>query len=184
MNRAVKGLILSSIVFCAYVCATALLSHALRVERHSRLFVPALAVAAPLYLALFGLTSGDLGFLPPAWQASRPWLDALFGLAALVLNAHSYMDYFFGFNGGFSTSLMLMIHRGGDEGKTSEEIIAAYHAADGMDKIYGWRLPRLEQTGYVRIDAETQVCTLTSKGRSVAHLTRALKTALNLGKGG
>ena len=130
------------------------------------------------------LTPADLGFLPRAWTASLPAVDLLYGLVVYFLNAHSYIDFFFAFNGGFSMSLMLELLQAGEKGLSTEEIISGYRLPDGGDKIYGWRLPRLEETGYITIDPQTNVCRLTAKGRVVAALTRILKRFLNLGRGG
>ena len=150
-----KGFLLSTLVFVLYVVLTALVSHIFRVQRHSKLFVFAAAVSVVVYLGGYWLSPGGLGFLPPEWTAHFVWLDLLLGLFILVLNIHNYVDWFFGFNGGFSTSLILLLHRAGNAGRPSGELIANYHGRDGMDKIYGWRLPRLEETGYIKIDKQT-----------------------------
>lgn len=179
-----KGFILSALVFVAYVLLTALFSHILRPGRHSKVFLPAIAIAVVGYLAGYLLTPPGLGFLPTAWLAHFQWMDLPLGLFILILNIHNYIDWFFGFNGGFSTSLILLLHRAGAGGLTTAELIANFHGRDGMDKIYGWRLPRLEETGYIHIDKQTRVCTLTSKGRLAATITRVIKKTLNLGAGG
>jgi hypothetical protein len=179
-----KGFILSALVFVAYVLLTALFSHILRPDRHSKIFLPAIAAAVIGYVAGYFLSPPDLWFLPPAWLAHFQWMDLPLGFFILLLNIHNYIDWFFGFNGGFSTSLILLLHRAGATGLTTAELIANYHGRDGMDKIYGWRLPRLEETGYITIDKQTHVCTLTSKGKLAAAITRAIKRTLNLGAGG
>src|SRR5437016_4968343 len=111
-----KGLLLSAVVFALYVFLTALLSHMLRLERHSRLFLPGIVIAVLVYLGSYQLSPSDLWFLPVRWMAHLKWLDLALGLFILILNIHNYIDWFFGFNGGFSTSLMLLIHRAGDGG--------------------------------------------------------------------
>lgn len=179
-----KGLILSLFFLILYVFTTALLSHRLKVERHSKLFIPTALLALPLFLLAYLLSPPDLGFLPKGLQAAHSWLDSSLGGFILLLNIHSYIDWFFGFNGGFSTSLMLLLFRAEPQGASTQEIIAHYHRPDGTDKIHGWRLPRLEETGYLNIDPETSVCTLTPKGKRIALLSGLLKKTLNLGKGG
>src|SRR3954471_16199350 len=99
-----KGLFLSLAVFVLYVVSTAIVSHVVRFERHSRLFLPALAAWLPIYVLFYFLTPNTLGVLPQNWTATYPALDAVYGAVVLTLNVHSYMDFFFGFNGGFSTS--------------------------------------------------------------------------------
>jgi hypothetical protein len=178
-----KGLLLSAMVFVCYVVFTAILAHLLRVERHSRLFVPAAGLGGLAYAVAFLLLPAGLGFLPERWQAHLPWLDFLAGGVILVLNIHNYVDWFFGFNGGFSTSLMLLLYRAGGKGAGTEELIARYHGKDGIDKIYGWRVPRLEETGYIVISKDG-VCTLTEKGKRIARISAAIKKILNLGAGG
>ena len=179
-----KGFLLSSLVFVAYVVVTALIAHIFRVERHSRLFLPALGIAVLCYLACYILVPQGMWFLPPRWIAHCFWLDLLLGLVILILNVHNYIDYFFGFNGGFSTSLMLLLYRAGKAGLNESQVISNYHGRNGLDKIYGWRLPKLEETGYIVIDQRTGVCTLTPKGVRIASLTAFFKKILNLGAGG
>ncbi|HWB58597.1 MAG TPA: hypothetical protein VG733_03855 [Chthoniobacteraceae bacterium] len=179
-----KGFVLSVAVFVVYVLLTALVSHLARPDRHARIFLPGIALAIGAYFACYFLLPSGLGFLPESWLATYTWLDLLLGAFILVLNIHNYIDWFFGFNGGFSTSLILLIHRAGANGLRASDLIAKYHGRDGMDKIYGWRLPRLEETGYIAIDKQTGLCTLTANGRRAAMITRMIKRMLNLGAGG
>jgi hypothetical protein len=175
-----KGLIISLLVFAAYVPLSAILCHILKVKRHGRLFFPMMGLSVPVYVALFYLTPDDLGFLSPAWQATHTWVDALSGAVILVLNVHSFIDYFFAFNGGFSTSLMLLLR---DGPRTTEELVAAYRGEGGIDKIYGWRIHFLLKKGYITID-ESRVCRLTPRGVRAARIGIFAKRFLNLGRGG
>lgn len=179
-----KGLLLSGYVFIVFVFVTALISHIGRFTRHSRLFIPATAISLPIYLLLYWTTPPSLGAIPEQWHATRPWLDASFGLFVLLLNIHNYGDWFFGFNGGFSTSLMLLIAGRKERGVTARELIAEYHDKDGRDKIHGWRIPRLVETGYLAQEEGTGRYRLTEKGAQLARVTRLLKRILNLGRGG
>lgn len=179
-----KGLILSLALFAVYVMTTAILSHILRPRRYSKLFSPTIVLFCLLYGLVYWLTPGNLSFLPPGWMAAPPWLDALAGLIVLMLNYFSYIDWFFGFNGGFSASLLLELLRQGDRGESTDALIQRYIRADGTDKIYGWRVPRLEETGYLVQDRRTGLYQLTPKGRIVAWLTLRSKRLLNLGAGG
>ena len=178
-----KGLFVSIIIFVGYVLSCVLLSHVLRPKRHSMLFFPAALAWSPIYFLAYAFTPPDLGFLPASWLTPLRALDAGYGYVIFLLNAHSFIDYFFGFNGGFSTSLMLEIFRAGDHGLSTGELIGRYTHESGVDKIYGWRLPRLAETGYVAID-DAGVCRLTPKGRTIARFTWMLKRFLNLGAGG
>ena len=179
-----KGFILSVSVFVLYVIFTAILSHVFKVERHSKLFLPGIGIAMALFVATYYISPARLWVLPAGWQATHCWLDVVLGLFILILNIHSYVDWFFAFNGGFSTSLMLLLYRSGNGGLSEQELIANYHDKDGRDKIHGWRLPRLEETGYIKIEEATLLCELTSKGEKVASLIRFIKRTLNLGIGG
>jgi hypothetical protein len=179
-----KGLIVSLAIFVLYVISTMLLAHVLKPKRHSKLFFPAAAAWSPVYFLVYFLTPADLGFLAPAWMAKPLWLDAVYGYVVFLLNAHSYIDFFFGFNGGFSMSLMLELLRSGERGLATANLVGRYRRADGVDTIYGWRLPRLAETGYIAMDPQSGVCRLTGKGRAVARLTWLLKRILNLGAGG
>jgi hypothetical protein len=179
-----KGLLLSLAVFALYVVSTAVVSHVVRFERHSKLFLPALAVWLPIYVVFYFLTPRTLGILPDNWIATYPTIDVLYGAFVLILNAHSYMDFFFGFNGGFSTSLMARLMRAGPTGLHFDEVTAGYRLPNGSDKIMAWRLPRLVETGYLVIDPLTQQCWLTAKGRLVARIGQLCKQLLGIGKGG
>lgn len=176
-----KGLLVSLLVFVAYVPVSALLSHLLRVRRHGKLFFPLMALSVPCYAALFWWLPPDLGFLDPAWQATHAWVDAATGAVILVLNIHSFIDYFFAFNGGFSTSLLLLIRRGC---RDAGDLVAQFRGQDGLDKIYGWRIPFLQTKGYATIDPRTRVCRLTQRGERAAKLGIMAKRFLNLERGG
>ena len=179
-----KGLVLSAAVFLAYCLAAVILSHFMRPQRHSGLFVRLAVFGAAAYLGLHVLTSRDLGVLPPAWTADPRWLDMATGLGVLLLNIHSFVDFFFGFNGGFSTSLLLNLLRVHPRPLRTSDLVARYRSPSGFDKIIGWRLPALVRDGYLRIDVTTDACGLTPRGRRIAFVTRMLKRILNLGKGG
>jgi hypothetical protein len=179
-----KGVLLSLLVFFLYFVSTVIVSHLGRFQRHSKLFLPALAVWTPVYFALYWLTSPTLGFLAPPWLATHRWTDIIYGYVIFVLNVHSYMDFFFGFNGGFSSSMLVRLMKAGPAGLTLGEVIANYRTSDGTDKLFAWRLPRLAETGYLSIDSTSGRCRLTAKGRLVATLGLFCKNILNLGKGG
>lgn len=179
-----KGLLLSLATFACYVLSTMVLSHVLRPRRHGRLLLFPIFGWIPVYVAAFLLTPADLGFLERPWMVTSRGLDLAYGLVVYLLNCHSYFDFFFGFNGGFSMSLLLEIARAGKDGIPTPDLAAGYFTADGLDKIYGWRLPRLQETGYLRIEPATGCCQLTPKGIATARLALALKRMLNLGAGG
>jgi hypothetical protein len=180
----VKGLIISLAAFVLYVASATLVAHLTKPERHGRILFPFVLVWTPAYFLLFLLTPPDLGFLPPAWRCSLRWLDVSYGYVIFLLNCHSFIDFFYGFNGGFSTSLMQELHRAAPAGLPAPAIVGLYKRPDGTDAIYGWRLPQLERTGYIAVDRERGVCTLTPKGRAIARLARGCKRFLNLGSGG
>lgn len=175
-----KGLILSALLFVVYVALAAVLSHLLRIKRHGKLFFPMMALSVPVFGLVYATTSDDLGFLSPEWQATHKWVDAAVGAVVLVLNIHNFIDYFFAFNGGFSTSILLLLYR---RPRTTEEVIAEYRGADGYDKIYGWRIPFLLNKGYAVMGAD-KVLRLTPRGVRAAKIGLFAKRFLNLGKGG
>lgn len=179
-----KGLFLSLVLFIAYVISTTLIAHVFKPNRHAKLFVPAFLAWSPLYFLVFLLTPPDLWFISPAWQADPAWIDLLAGYVAFALNVHSFMDFFFGFNGGFSTSILLNIFRAKNQTLSTQQIIQRYCTPDGSDKITGWRLPRLQDTGYLVIHSDKAHCSLTRKGHLIASFSAALKKILNLGSGG
>ena len=138
-----------------------------------------------LYIVVFWITPQNLYFLPAGWIGEPGWLDAISGLVILILNCLSYINWFFGFNGGFSMSLLLELWRTANQGLSTEELVRRYVLTNaGIDKILGWRVPRLEETGYIIKDPQTGVFQLTPKGRIVAWLTLISKRMLNLGAGG
>jgi len=179
-----KGLLLSLAVFVAYCLSAVVVSHRTRPQRHSGMFVRLAACWSVVYLGLHVVTPRNLGVLPLAWTADPGWLDMAVGLGVLLMNIHSFVDFFFGFNGGFSTSLMLNLLRVHPRPLRTVDLVDRYRSPSGFDKIIGWRLPALVRDGYLRIDATTDVCRLTPRGQQIAMVTRILKRILNLGKGG
>lgn len=175
-----KGLIVSFALFVLFVPLSAILCHIFHIKRHGKLFFPMMVASVPVYLAVFYALPKDLWFLSPAWQATHEWLDALTGAAILVLNIHSFIDYFFAFNGGFSTSLMLLLYK---RPRTTEELVAEYKSEDGFDKIYGWRIPFLLKKGYAVLESD-RVLRLTTRGVRAAKIGIFAKRFLNVGKGG
>ena len=179
-----KGLILSIAVFAAYVIGSMIVSHIRKPAFISRIFLPGLAIATVLYFIAFALTPPDLGFLSPSWMARPAALDAAYGCVVLWLNAHSFIDFFFGFNGGFSMSVMLEILRRLPRGATADELVKCYMRPDGFDKIYSWRLPRLAGSGMIVIDKQEGTCAITQSGKRAALIGVFCKRLLNLGAGG
>ncbi len=179
-----KGLLLSFIIFVFYVIITSLASHFLKLRRHSSFFLGFLGLAILIFVFLYYWMPSNLWVLPPSWQAHYASVDVVLGFIMLLLNVHSYVDWFFAFNGGFSTSLMLLLLDYEPQGAANHELISHYVTADGIDKIHAWRLPRLESTDYLKIDQETKICLLTQKGKWVAILSSMAKKLFNLGLGG
>jgi hypothetical protein len=179
-----KGLVLSILVFSLYVFSVAILSWIIRPKNHTAIFFPAVAIWTFVYFAFYFTTSHNFGWLSASWLCSIRWVDVTYGYVIFLLNCHNFIDVFFGLNSGFSTSLMQELHAAGNCGLTTEEIILRYRRTDGSDVIYSWRLPRLQKTGYLLINAQTGTCALTRKGRAVAVLARELKRFLHLEEGG
>ncbi len=179
-----KGLILSVAVFIVYVLASMILCHCIRPRKPLPVLAGAALAGLPAYALAFWLTAPDLGFLPPAWRTAWSGFDAVCGAGVYLLNCHSYIDFFFGFNGGFSMSMMLAIRRAEKGELRMEELCARYILPDGFDRIYSWRLPRLRQAGLITIEPDTGVCRLTPKGARVARVGWFFKRLLNLAEGG
>ncbi|HBA83879.1 MAG TPA: hypothetical protein DCZ95_07290 [Verrucomicrobia bacterium] len=179
-----KGLIVSLIIFAVYVLSTIVLSHILKPKTHGKILLYPIFAWMPVYFLVYFLTPANFPGLPSAWMAKTVWLDVTFGFVVYVLNCHSFFDFFYGFNGGFSMSLMLEILRAEPSGIVSDEIVKGYYNPDGTDKIYGWRVPHLIETGCIRIEPATGACRLTTKGLVIARTAIALKGMLNLGAGG
>lgn len=179
-----KGLVLSLAVFAAYVLCSVLTFHFFKPRRQLAAFAIVFCAATPVYFAGYWALPASLGFLPEAWQAKVWWLDALYGYAVLALNAHSFVDFFFGFNGGFSMSLMLGILEAGSAGMSASELAGGFALEDGTDKVYKRRLRHLADAKLIEYDAAAGVCAATAMGRRVAGIALALKRFLNLGLGG
>lgn len=179
-----KGLAISLIVFIVYVVITALWSHIFRPRGHAKLFFPAVLIFTPVYFFAYWLTPPNAYCLPATWLSEPLWLDLTAGYFVFLLNCHSYIDFFYGFNCGLSTSLLLEMLRTGDRGLDTAHFIRRFHCADGTDKIFGWRLPGLATSGYIRQDGPNGMYQLTRKGLIVARLAWFLKRLLNLGAGG
>ncbi|MBI2442265.1 MAG: hypothetical protein HYV35_12965 [Lentisphaerae bacterium] len=179
-----KGVFIALVVFGGYVLVTMLLAHALRPRRYFIFFFLTGLAFGLLYFLLHKLTPPNAFILPATWISDKHGLDLTVGFFVFLLNWHSYIDFFYGVNGGFSTSLLLEIQRTQGRGASTEELLQQYFRADGTDKIYGARLPALEQSGYLRLDQPAGLYQLTPKGLVVARLTWLLKRLLNLGAGG
>jgi hypothetical protein len=179
----VKGLVISLLALLAFLFSAVLAARVFRPKRHLHLFVPTAAFCSVVYLVLYLSVPASVGFLPPAWQCSNPWLDGGYGFLVYWLNIHTVVDVFFATCGGFSVSLLSVILRN-QEGIRAEDLVEAFSGKDGGDKIYNWRVPHLERQGYLTRIAGTGHYQLTAKGRLVALLTDTLKRLMNLGKGG
>jgi hypothetical protein len=183
-NRHMKGLIISAVLFAAFVAFTALISHALKPRRYVIAFVYIFLLWSPLYFLCYMLTPRDLGFLKPSLLCSVAWVDMLYGYILFVLNFHSYIDFLGAFNGGFSTSLLVEVLRAGPEGCATQHLVAKYRRPGEGDAIYGWRIPLLAKGGWITVDTSSGIGRLTMKGTVVAHVAQLAKRLLNLGKGG
>lgn len=179
-----KGLLLSLIIFGLYVITTAIASHCIKPRRHSSFFLGFIIPAILSFSLSYYFTPANLVWLSPSWEAHYPWIDVTLGFVILLLNINSYFTWFFGFNGGFSTSLMLLLLRYKPQGATAHELIKHYYTSSGYDKVQGWRVPYLQAEGYLKIDPKTNFCSLTKKGTLIANLAKTAKKVLNLGTGG
>jgi len=179
-----KGLIISLITFILYILVTAILAHLIKPRHIGKLFFPSVPLWAPVYFILYFITPADLYVLPATWLTSVKALDVTYGFVVYLLNCHSYIDFFFGFNGGFSMSLLFEIIRSKDQVATREDLVKEYFTDDGFDKIYNWRLPHLENAECIEMNAGRDSCHLTSRGRRIAVVTKCLKRILNLREGG
>jgi len=178
-----KGLIISIIVFAGYVVTTILASHVFKPKRHGRLFTATLFAFSPLYFIAYTVTPANIYVLPDSLLIGPRHVDMFYGYTIFLLNCHSYIDFFFGFNGGFSMSLILLILNAGTKGITSETLISSFRIDPVQDKIYSWRLPALIKNGCIT-KLENNGYALTAKGRAIALISRFCKRLLNLGAGG
>jgi hypothetical protein len=201
----VKGLILSLLVLVLYVGSTAVTAHVLRPRRYLRLFLLASLPCGVAYFILYTVTPRDLYFLPSTWTGSDQSFDMAYGFAVLLLNCHSFVDYFFGTCGGFSVSLLVAILDAGAKPITTADLSAKFklesetesrRMAPGVDsvdmpaapqesnRIYAWRLPYLVKQGWIRKDPQADHYSLTNRGRIIARIVHGLKRSMNLGEGG
>ena len=179
-----KGLILSLLVFVLYVGSTAVAAHVLRPKGHLRLFVLASVPWGVGYFVLYAILPRDVYFLPQVWMSSSWRIDMVYGFVVFLLNCHTFVDCFFGGCGGFSVSLLIAILRTSGRTATREALVAKFKLNDHTDRIYSWRVPRMEEQDWVRRHAQDGRYALTSKGRIVAGITWGLKRLMNLGEGG
>ncbi len=179
-----KGLFISLVVFFLYVAFTILVSHFFRVKRHGRLFFPAVALWTPVYFILYFATPEDCGWIPETWLGNPRWLELIYGYIIYLLNCHSYIDFFFGFTGGFSMSLMCDLLLSGKKGRATAELITGFELENGGDKVYQRRIPHLAEAGMITVDGSQQICRATPKGKRWAAILSFIKRLLNLSKGG
>jgi hypothetical protein len=179
-----KGLIISLLTFVLYIIITALLAHTFKPRHIGKLFFPSVVWWSPIYFVLYYLTPSNVYFLPESWLTSMTWLDVSYGYVVYLLNCHSYIDFFFGFNGGFSMSLMFEIFRAPGQRLKKEILVKKYYTDEGLDKIYSWRLPHLLNANCIVMNDRGDCCKLTDRGRRIAIITKGLKRFLNLSEGG
>ena len=200
-----KGLVLSLLAFVLYVGSTAVAAHRLRPRGHLRVFLLAFLPCGVGYFILYTVTPGDLCFLPPTWTGSDQFFDMAYGFAVLLLNCHSFVDYFFATSGGFSVSLLVAILDAGDRPIATADLSAKFkleseaessRMAPGvgpadmpavpqeLNRIYAWRLPYLVKRGWIRKDPQSEYYSLTNTGRIIARIVHGLKRSMNLGEGG
>ena len=179
-----KGLILSLAALLSFAVMAAIAPRFVRFKRDLQLLICVTPLGAVVYFILYAITPPNLYFLSEPWMCSNPRLDLVYGFAVYVLNCHTFVDGLSGSCGGFSVSLLIIIlnHRG--QPTSTGTLVAKFILPDQTDAIYGWRLPHLENRGYIRRDAETGYYTLTAKGRLVAVVAHGLKRLMNLGEGG
>lgn len=177
-----KGLIISVIVFLGYLISIIIACQIKEFERHSKLFLPVFFLWIPVYLVLYLFTPENLFFLPIELTTKYKWLDILYGLLLYVLNFHNQLDFFYTVNGGFSTCILIEIEKS-KKGMDEKDIVEMFRKpGEEMNKIFSWRLPRLEETGYIILN--NKVAKLTFKGKIVATLVKILKILLNVPKEG
>ena len=118
-----------------------------------------------------------------------------YGFAVLLLNCHSFVDFFFATCGGFSVSLLVAILNPGDKPITAADLSAKFKLEESKaesrrmgpeesNRIYAWRLPYLVKRGWIRKDPQTERYSLTNTGRIIARIVHGLKRSMNLGEGG
>jgi|GEM_PF-751345 len=179
-----KGILLSLATFGAFIPCAMLASRALRVDRHARLFFGVILALSPVYALAYALLPPDLWFLPDSLLAGRPVIEAVLGYVLLLLNFHSFLNVFYGMNGGFSTCILSEIQKAGPQGLSTNSLVQLFQTPDGKDKIYAWRVPRLVETGYLLRDSQRDVYRLTAKGSFVARMTCCLQRLFATGERG
>ena len=179
-----KGLILSLAALLSFAAMAAVAARLVRLKRDLQLLVYMTPLGAAVYFILFAVTPPDLYFLPETWMCSSARLDRIYGFVVYALNCHTLIDCLSASCGGFSVSLLIIMLRHHGQPTSTDTFIAKFTLADQTDSIYGWRLPHLEQRGYIRRDPDTGGYSLTRKGRVVAVAALGLKRLMNLGEGG
>jgi hypothetical protein len=167
-----------------YGLSSVIVAQVVRPKRHITMFAAVALGWSIGYFVLYALLPADLYFLPSTYLCSIRWFDMLYGFVVFLLNCHTFVDLFSGSCGGFSTALLVAILQHRSRPATTETLIAKFKLDDQSDRIYGWRMPRLEKQGYVRRDPVSGHYFLTSKGRIIAVITFCLKRGMNLGEGG
>lgn len=179
-----KGLLVSLLTLVLYGLSSVVVAQLVRPKRFITMFAAVAGAWSVGYFLLYAVLPANLYFLPESWLCSIQWFDMLYGFVVFLLNSHTFVDCFSGSCGGFSTSLLVAILQAGDQPATTEAVVAKFKLGENSDRIYGWRMPRLERQGYVRKDPSSGRYFLTSKGRILAVITFCLKRIMNLGKGG
>jgi hypothetical protein len=179
-----KGLVISLAAVCSCVASSIIMAQLMRPRRHLPLFLACSLIGSVGYAVVFMSTPPDLWFLEPGWQCGSKELDFVYGLAVYVLNCHTWIDVFFGTCGGFSSAILIVMHRARGPVQTDDVASAFRFAENGGDRIYSARIPNLVRWGYVAYETGGHRMRLTRKGRVLALVVSRIKRMMNLEAGG
>ena len=166
-----KGILLSFLFFCILVMTIASILHINRPSRAGKTFWIVFWMLSPFYFLAHVLTPSDLWFLPKTLLSNSAFIDMFFGFFVFALNFHSFLDFFFAVNGGFSTCLTMEISRNRGKSATPAELLEKFHQNGDQAGIQNYRIINLLKGGYILLNNTTSCFELTAKGKVARKIT-------------
>ena len=171
-----RGLILCALCFLLLVIVSAVGLKMRRWKREYRWLLLVFAGSASLYTLLHFLMPPDLGFLGHSLLEPSTPVDFWNGLLIMAMLFHGYWVYVYASGFGPSSNILVAIHERGPQ--TYDEIADLHRGSGPLDALLARRLPKLQESGYIRKEGEGYV--MQPPARKYALLVLLLNRLFNM----
>ena len=173
-----KGLLLAAAGSLVLAAAITVLLRTARPERRVDALLRMFVVSLPVFVALYLLTPGDLGILPPALVDGR-LAGALYAVAVYAsLFLGGWLQLYNLAERGCSLRILIDIDEHPARAMTPADLLRGYGAGRGIDWMVAKRVDGLVSEGFAELHAERLLPT--PRGRRAASLFAAARAALRL----